>query len=96
MNVPARVIQSSLVGPFDFGHGHTVPADDFIHYHRNGANDPTAAKADWLIEGFNRHRFLPAGMTVPADLGRRAFRSDLFSLAQKPSRKRIEHELVHA
>ncbi|HEY9248558.1 MAG TPA: hypothetical protein VIO38_05480, partial [Rariglobus sp.] len=96
MNVPARVIQSSLVGPFDYGHGRTVSADDFIHYHRNGANNPTSAKAAWLIEGFNRHRFLPAGVTVPADLGQRAFRSDLYTLAQKSSRKRNDHELIHA
>ena len=96
MNVPARVIQSSLVGPFDAGHGNTVPATDFIRYHRNGANDPTEARAAWLIDGFNRHRFLPAGVSVPADLGQRAFRSDLYHLAQKSPRKRHDHELVHA
>lgn len=96
MNVPARVIQASLVGPFDCGHGNTVSADNFIQYHRNGANDPTAAKASWLIEGFNRHRFLPAGTVIPADLGPRTFRSDLYHLAQKSSRKRTNNELVHA
>ncbi|MDF3055993.1 MAG: nitrate transporter ATP-binding protein [Rariglobus sp.] len=96
MNVPARVIQASLVGPFDYGHGNTVPADNFIHYHRNGANDPTSAKATWLIEGFNRHRFLPAGTVIPADLATRTFRSDLYTLAQKSSRKRNNHELAHA
>lgn len=96
MNVPSRVIQSSLVGPFDAGHGNTVPATDFIRYHRNGANDPTAVRASWLIEGFNRHRFLPAGVTVPADLGQRAFRSDLFHLVQKSPRKRQDHALAHS
>jgi ABC-type nitrate/sulfonate/bicarbonate transport system substrate-binding protein len=96
INVAARVIQSSLVGPFDAGHGRTVPAVDFIRFHRDGANDPTAAKAAWLIEGFNRHRFLPASMTTPADLGRRAFRSDLYQLAQKSSRQSPNHELVQA
>ncbi len=96
MNVPVRVIQSSLVGPFDYGHGNTVSADDFIHYHRNGANDPTAEKAAWLIEGFNRHRFLPQGTTIPADLGSRIFRSDLYNLAQKSTSKRNNHELAHA
>ena len=97
LNVPVRVIQSSLVGPFDYGHGRTVSADDFIHYHRNGANDPTAAKAAWLIEGFNRHRFLPAGVTVPSDLGARAFRSDLYNLSVKSSRpSRHEKTLAHA
>jgi ABC-type nitrate/sulfonate/bicarbonate transport system substrate-binding protein len=96
MNVPARVIQSSLIGPFDYGHGNTVPANNFIHYHRNGANDPTAAKAAWLINGFNRHRLLPTGVSTPADLGARTFRSDLYHLAQKSSRKRTTHELVQA
>lgn len=96
MNVPARVIQASLVGPFDYGHGNTVSADDFIHYHRNGANEPTAAKATWLIEGFTRHGFLPAGTVIPADLASNAFRSDLYTLAQKSSRKRNHHELAHA
>ncbi len=97
MNVPARVIQASLVGPFDYGHGNTVSADDFIHYHRNGANNPTAAKAAWLIEGFNRHRFLPPGVVIPTDLGARTFRSDLFSLAQKSTRTpRNDKKLVHA
>jgi ABC-type nitrate/sulfonate/bicarbonate transport system substrate-binding protein len=81
LNVPSRVIQSSLVGPFDAGHKTSFPADDFIHFHRNGANDPTAAKAAWLIEGFKRNRFLPAGMTIPANLGQKTFRSDLHHLA---------------
>jgi len=96
MNVPERVIQASLVGPFDYGHGNTVQATNFIHYHQNGANDPTDAKAAWLIEGFNRHRFLPAGTVLPADLGPRTFRSDLYNLAHKSSRKRTNYELVHA
>ncbi len=97
MNVPAHVIHAGLVGPFDYGHDNTISADDFIHYHRNGANDPTAAKADWLIAGFNRHRFLPAGVTIPPDLGQRVFRSDLYHLAQKSVLKqRSEHEPIFA
>lgn len=96
LNVPVRVIQSSLVGPFDYGHGRTVSAGDFIHYHRHGANDPTPAKAAWLIEGFARHRLTPAGVTIPADLGTRTFRSDLYHLAQQSSRKKSAHEIVHA
>ena len=83
LNVPARVIQASLVGPFDAGHDTTFPAENFIQFHREGANRPTAAKADWLIEGFKRHRFLPPGITIPADLGRHIFRSDLHQLALK-------------
>ena len=81
INVPARVIQSSLIGPFEAGHRTTFPAADFIQFHRDGANDPTEAKAAWLIEGFKRNRFLPAGVTIPADLGKKTFRSDLHHLA---------------
>lgn len=81
INIPARVIHSSLVGPFEAGHNTSFPADDFIQFHRNGANDPTAAKADWLIEGFKRNRFIPTGVTLPADLGQKTFRSDIYHLA---------------
>lgn len=96
MNVSASVIHASLVGPFDNGHGNTVSAHNFIHYHRNGANDPTSAKATWLIDGFHRHRFLPVGRVIPPDLGKRIFRSDLYHLAQKSSGRRLDNQLVPA
>ncbi len=96
LNVPARVIQSSLVGPFEAGHNTRFPAADFIQFHRDGANDPTEAKASWLIEGFKRNRFLPAGVTLPADLGPKTFRSDLHHLALKTAKIEINHELLHA
>ncbi len=96
LNVPARVIQSSLVGPFEAGHNTHFPATDFIQFHRNAANDPSAAKAAWLIEGFKRNRFLPAGVTIPADLGAKIFRSDLHTLALKTAKIEINHELLHA
>lgn len=83
LNVPARVIQSSLIGPFDYGHGRTVEANAFINFHRANANDPTPEKAAWLMDSFTRHRFLPEGVVMPADLGARAFRSDLFRQASK-------------
>lgn len=96
LNVPARVIQSSLVGPFDYGHGRTVSADEFITFHRGGANNPTPAKASWLIDGFNRHHFLPGGRIVPTDLGARAFRSDIFQQASKLTSRQHDNALVQA
>ncbi len=96
LNVPARVILSSLIGPFDYGHGRTGPTDDFISFHRDGANDPTPAKAAWLINGFNRHRFLPDGKIVPSGLGARVFRSDLFQQANQSTSSKNDTSLVHA
>lgn len=83
LNVPSRVIQSSLIGPFDAGHDTTLSSDHFIHFHRDGANDPTSAKANWLIEGFKRNRFIPAEVKIPANLGPKTFRSDLYQLSLK-------------
>ena len=57
---------------------------------------PTAAKAAWLIEGFKRNRFLPAGVTIPANLGPKTFRSDLHHLALKTAKFEINHALRHA
>ena len=96
LNVPARVIQSSLVGPFDYGHGRTGPADGFISFHRNGANNPTPAKAAWLINGFNRHHFLPDGKVVPSEIGASVFRSDIFLQAGKSTSRQHDTALVHA
>ncbi|MFA6961899.1 MAG: CmpA/NrtA family ABC transporter substrate-binding protein [Opitutaceae bacterium] len=81
LNVPARVIHASLVGPFDLGHERSVSAEHFIHFHGDGANDPTSLKSDWIIDRFTRHGLIPRGLAVPADLGRRTFRSDLFKRA---------------
>jgi ABC-type nitrate/sulfonate/bicarbonate transport system substrate-binding protein len=81
LNVPERVVSASLIGPLELGHDRRADAADFIQFSRNGANDPTAAKAAWLIDGFTRHRFFPPGTDLPRDLGRRTFRSDLYQQA---------------
>ncbi len=81
LNLAERVVAASLMGPLDLGHDRRVEAADFIRYHRDGANDPTPAKAAWLIDGFTRHRFIPPGTDLPRDLGRRTFRSDLYHQA---------------
>jgi ABC-type nitrate/sulfonate/bicarbonate transport system substrate-binding protein len=106
LNVPERVIAAGLVGPLDLGHGRRVGVENFIQFHRDGANDPTPAKAAWLIEGFRRHGLLPPGTVLPADLGTRVFRSDLFhqaasgltstSATDHPTRHENEPTLVPA
>jgi ABC-type nitrate/sulfonate/bicarbonate transport system substrate-binding protein len=83
LNLAASVIAASLVGPFDYGHGRRDGADQFIQFHRGAANDPTPAKAKWLLDGFTRNGFLPAGVSLPPNLAGRLFRSDLFHAATK-------------
>lgn len=81
LNVPERVIAASLAGPFEDGRGRSIAGADFIQFHRDGANDPTAAKAVWLIEGLVRHQMLPPGVAIPPDLAAQTFRSDLYHQA---------------
>lgn len=81
LNLPERVVAASLLGPLELGHGRRHEAETFIQFHRGGANDPTPAKAAWLIDGFTRHRFFPPGLDLPRDLGRSTFRSDLYHQA---------------
>ena len=97
LNVPASVIAASLVGPFDFGHGHRTDAGNFVQFHRAGANDPTPAKAAWLIDGLTRHGLLPVGTAIPAGLGARVFRSDLFheALQRLPSNPSTASHTTH-
>jgi ABC-type nitrate/sulfonate/bicarbonate transport system substrate-binding protein len=83
INVPARVINASLVGPFDLGHGRTVSAEHFFHFHQDNSNAPTLAKAGWLIDRFIKHGLAPAGTVMPADLALRTFRPDIYQRAMR-------------
>ncbi|MBL9205252.1 MAG: ABC transporter substrate-binding protein [Opitutaceae bacterium] len=96
LNVPERVIAAGLVGPYAHGHGRSSDATDFVVFHRQQANDPTAARAGWLIDHFARAGLIsPGAGALPSDLGYRTFRSDLFHQAlQRHTTTR--HDEVHA
>jgi two-component system, oxyanion-binding sensor len=79
LNVPARVIAPALVGRFDCGHGRVETIPDFHVFHRDGANFPTAEKADALQRDLAAAGLLPAD--VAPDLPRRLFREDLLRAA---------------
>lgn len=83
LNVPAKTLAPALVGPLDLGRGdEPVSAAHYLRFSRSEANVPTPLRAQWIIDGFTRHGLVPKGQTLPADLARRVFRSDLFSQAR--------------
>ena len=93
LNVPERVVAAGLVGPYQFGHGRSTDATDFVVFHRDEANDPTPARASWLIDHLASNGLLPGTpRALPSDLARRTFRSDLFHQA----RQRHAHTSHHA
>ena len=53
------LLQQSLKGPFDTGLG-SISAARFHRFHRDGINRPSAEQAEWLLQGFSRHRILSA------------------------------------
>lgn len=79
LNLPARVISPALLGKFDCGHGRVENIPDFHVFHRDGANFPTAEKAEALQRELTAASLLPAN--TPADLFRRLFREDLLRTA---------------
>ncbi len=90
INQPARVILPALSGLFDCGHDRVEHVPDFISFHRNGANAPTAEKARALQRELVSSGILSAGAVGdirPAQI----FREDIFRQALgQPSK----HELV--
>jgi len=94
LNVPERVIATGLASHFSDGCGRTIRPDEFLVFHRDGANDPTPARARWLINGFVRHRLLPPDAVIGPDFAASVFRSDLFHQAcpTAPAPTSHEHE----
>lgn len=83
LDLPARLLAPALTGPLDLGcGGPPVDGSDYIRYSVKEANLPAPIRAKWIIDGFARHGLLPKATSLPADLPRRVFRSDLFAQAR--------------
>jgi ABC-type nitrate/sulfonate/bicarbonate transport system substrate-binding protein len=76
LNLPARAITPALVGRFDCGHDRVEHVPDFLVFHRNDANVPSADKAVALQRELAEAGLLPAN--VDPELPRRLFREDLY------------------
>jgi ABC-type nitrate/sulfonate/bicarbonate transport system substrate-binding protein len=51
----AEVLDRSLIGPFDMGHGPVREAANFHVFHRQRANVPSVAGREWLLAEFSAH-----------------------------------------
>jgi two-component system, oxyanion-binding sensor len=101
-NVGATIsdLRRGMDGSFDFGHGVVRTMRDFEVFHRNGANEPSAEMAAWVIQHLRAHRLCKdSGALTPA-LGRKVFRGDIFSEAQKlraaKAKERLDNSLADA
>ena len=81
LNLPPAIIAAGWPGQFELGHGRKVQLPEFNVLAGEGANEPSADKAAWVVQNL-----LPAdarGHFPPLELGR-VFRHDLYheALAQ--------------
>lgn len=81
IDAPTRAVQMSLSGSFDYGHGRVEKTGPQHVFHADGASEPSAARAQWLIENLQRHGSLLDPSVVTDCAAADCFRTDLFHQA---------------
>jgi ABC-type nitrate/sulfonate/bicarbonate transport system substrate-binding protein len=81
VGAPEPALRRGFRGEFDLGTGRLRTVQDFTIFHRQDANEPSAAKSAWVLQ---QMREVITGLepsSFNAALGRRIFRADLFEKA---------------
>jgi ABC-type nitrate/sulfonate/bicarbonate transport system substrate-binding protein len=76
--VAAEALRRGFDG--DFSRGEVPSVSDFNVFHHRNANEPSVAKAGWVIEQLRARNLCPAAQLTFA-LGRQVFRPDIFEQA---------------
>ena len=91
LGLPAEVVRRGFPGDegFDHGHGQRAPAPDFMVFHRDDANTPSADKSAWiarhLLDGAAKAAFTPAQLA-------KIFRTDLHTQARALRAASLNHD----
>lgn len=83
VGAPEDALRRGIRGEMDFGQRGVRTVRDFTIFHRSDANEPTAARAGWVLQQMREvvgDREL-AGLN--AGLGRRVYRTDIFEQAAR-------------
>jgi ABC-type nitrate/sulfonate/bicarbonate transport system substrate-binding protein len=103
VGVTPSALRPGISGEFDFGHGTIRTVQEFAKFYGDDANEPSADKAAWVLE--QMRAIAPIGTelsSLNAELGRRVFRSDLYSEAMRLrgsariSQCQIKEELINS
>lgn len=79
LNLSPVILRASLNGAFASGPGVAEARPDFTIFHRGEANEPSPAKAAWIVNQLKKHALLGGASTD--GLGAKAFRADIFKSA---------------
>jgi ABC-type nitrate/sulfonate/bicarbonate transport system substrate-binding protein len=80
LNLPVKVIQPSLTGRYDFGHGRHEAIPDFINFSKGNTNEPSEDKIQWVTSQIRNNGFCAFEKPSSA-LCQRVFRPDLYKKA---------------
>lgn len=83
VGVPEPALGRGFRGEFDFGNGRPRRVRDFVIFHSHDANEPSGAKAAWVLQQLREAATGLAPSNFNAALGRRVFRADLFEKAAR-------------
>ncbi|EEF60112.1 CmpA/NrtA family ABC transporter substrate-binding protein [Pedosphaera parvula] len=92
LNIPAASLRRSITGPFDFGHGRTEKVPGFQIFHRDGANEPSAEKAGWVLKTMHQTGVIPNRSLIPSASIPKVFRSDIYQKARNLITSVTNHE----
>jgi len=81
VGVPEPALRRGFIGEFDFGDGRSRTVRDFAIFYRHDANEPSTAKAAWVLQQMREIANDVDPSSFNAALGRRVFRADLFEKA---------------
>ncbi len=80
LDVSESVLARSLIGPLEMGHAR-AEVDDFVTYHRSGANVPDRAKGRRVFNDVRAHPSAQDCRALRPDVIGRVFREDLYHRA---------------
>lgn len=102
----AAALRCGFDGRFEFGRGEFRTVTNFNLFHRHAANEPTVAKAAWLLRQLRGSNLGIAPEALTLALGRQVFRADIFASANQLRNDTSKHhheneikpetELLHA
>lgn len=84
IDAPEEAILAGLNGYFQFGHKKGAALPEFCIFHRDGANEPTLARAAWALELVRATGICAEPSALNHHLARKIFRSDIYQRAIAP------------
>jgi ABC-type nitrate/sulfonate/bicarbonate transport system substrate-binding protein len=99
VDASAEALRRSFRGEFDFGDGRRRTVPDACVFHRHDANEPSSAKAGWVLQLIRAGGLGKEPALIDLALGRRVFRADLYEKARRQDRpgrpQKYELQLAH-